>query len=181
MGTNGATGFKSQFIGSNTMRVIKQSPCAVLTIRGKEHRPGCDKIILPLDLTKETTQKVEMAIDFAKMFNSTIYAVSILNTIDQAVIDPLSKQMEEVAGEIQQSGVTCEAAIVKTVKGEDSLPKAIIGYAEKMEADLIMIMTQQETDPTEYFIGSRAQTIINKSLVPVLSLLPKNNEPLNIL
>ncbi|MBL4652793.1 MAG: universal stress protein [Flavobacteriales bacterium] len=181
MGTNGATGIKSQFIGSNTMRVIKQSPCAVLTIKGVEHKEGCETIVLPLDLTKETTQKVEHAIEFAKMFKSTVRAVSILNTNDQVVVDKLVEQMEVVVDEITKSGVLCKAAIVKIVKGEDSLPMAIIEYAEKVKADLIMIMTQQENNPTEYFIGSRAQTTINKSRIPVLSLIPRETKPLNIL
>ena len=181
MGTNGATGFKSKFIGSNTMRVIKQSPCAVLTIKGEEHRKGCENIVLPLDLTQETTQKVKQVIEYAKMFKSTVRAVSILNTNDQQIVDKLAKQMEIVVDEITKSGVLCKAAIVKTVKGEDSLPIAIIEYAEKVKADLIMIMTQQETNPTEYFIGSRAQTIINKSQIPVLSLIPREMKPLNIL
>ena len=36
-----------------------------------------------------------------------------------------------------------------------------------------MIMTQQELDFTEYFIGSTAQEIINNSELPVLSLTPE--------
>ncbi|MBL4625672.1 MAG: universal stress protein [Flavobacteriales bacterium] len=163
------------------MRVIKQSSCAVMTIKGREHRKGCENIVLPLDLTKETTQKVEQAVDFAKMFNSTIQAVSILNTNDQEIVDRLTEQMAIVVDEITKSGVACSAAIVKTVKGEDSLPTAIIGFAEKVKADVIMIMTQQESNPTEFFIGSRAQTIINRSNIPVLSLLPRISKPLNIL
>jgi nucleotide-binding universal stress UspA family protein len=181
MGTNGATGFKSQFVGSNTIRVVKRSPCAVLTIRGEKHREGCEHIVLPLDLTKETTQKIEQTVDFAKMFNSTVCAVSILNTTDQEVVIKLTRQMEMVVEEIKKSGVLCTAEIVKTVKGEDSLPTAIIGYAEKIKADVIMIMTQQESNPTEFFIGSRAQMIINSSKIPVLSLLPRKSNPLNIL
>ncbi len=181
MGTNGATGLKGQFIGSNTMRVIKRSPCAVLTIRGKEHRTGCENIVLPLDLTKETTQKVEQAVDFSKMFKSTIRAVSIVNTNDQKIIAKLTDQMDKVVEDVTKYGVSCQAALVKTVKGEDSLPLAIISYAEKVNADVIMIMTQQETNPTEYFIGSSAQTTINRSNIPVLSVLPRKLESLDIL
>jgi hypothetical protein len=35
-----------------------------------------------------------------------------------------------------------------------------------------MIMTQQETDFTERFIGSAAQDIINNSPIPVCSIIP---------
>jgi len=35
-----------------------------------------------------------------------------------------------------------------------------------------MIMTQQEIDFTDYFIGSSAQEIIHNSTIPVLSIRP---------
>src|SRR5215510_7772712 len=57
MGTNGTPGFK-RFIGSNALRVIREAPCPVITIKGKKHRPGCKNILLPLDVSKETREKV---------------------------------------------------------------------------------------------------------------------------
>ena len=44
-------------------------------------------------------------------------------------------------------------------------------------ADLVMIMTQQELNFTEYFIGSTAQEIIDNSDLPVLSLTPVKKGP----
>src|SRR6185295_19184252 len=67
MGTNGSTGIK-RFIGSNALNVIRDAPCPVITIKGKKHRYGCKLILLPLDLTKETRQKVNKAIDLANHF-----------------------------------------------------------------------------------------------------------------
>ena len=49
----------------------------------------------------------------------------------------------------------------------------MLDYAEDIAADLILIMTQQENDFKELFIGSKAQAIINKSEVPVMSVLPQ--------
>ena len=52
------------------------------------------------------------------------------------------------------------------------MSKNIIEYSEKVDAGLILIMTQQETDITEMFIGSSAQAIINNSEIPVMSVVP---------
>lgn len=41
-----------------------------------------------------------------------------------------------------------------------SLAKAVLGYSTLHQADLIMIMTQQENNFTQYLIGSSAQSII---------------------
>ncbi|MFT7102286.1 MAG: nucleotide-binding universal stress UspA family protein, partial [Bacteroidia bacterium] len=54
MGTAGSTTLKKRFIGSNALRVVRESHKPVITIKGKHHRKGCQNIVLPLDLTKET-------------------------------------------------------------------------------------------------------------------------------
>ena len=62
---------------------------------------------------------------------------------------------------------------IELVKTEGrSLPKAIIDYSKDNEADLIIIMTQQENDFTTYFIGSAAQSILYNSDIPVMSVCP---------
>ena len=48
-----------------------------------------------------------------------------------------------------------------------------VEYAKKIKADLIMIMTQEETWTDIMFINSAAQKVINESEVPVLSIRPK--------
>ena len=65
MGTAGTSSLKKKFIGSNALRVVRESHKPVITIKGKHHRKGCQNIILPLDLTKETKEKVAKAVEFA--------------------------------------------------------------------------------------------------------------------
>ena len=61
--------------------------------------------------------------------------------------------------------------MINNLKGK-SLSQSIIDYGKEVNAGCIMIMTQQETDITEMFIGSYAQAIINNSEIPVLSVVP---------
>jgi len=53
------------------------------------------------------------------------------------------------------------------------LAASILKYANSVDSDLILIMTQQETKLVEFFVGSAAQTIIRLSNVPVMSIIPK--------
>ena len=48
MGTNGSQGRSRKFIGSNAEKVVRLSKCPVITIKGVDHRDGCENIILPL-------------------------------------------------------------------------------------------------------------------------------------
>jgi nucleotide-binding universal stress UspA family protein len=173
MGTNGGnSGIRRRFIGSNSLRIVRESKVPVITIKGKHHRDGCKNIVLPLDLTKETREKVSKAIEFAKLYGSDIRVVSVLFTTDEFIVNRLTRQLSQVKGFIEKSGTRCTAEIIKGIKGEESLGQIIIDYTNKVEGDLLMIMTQQETDFTDLFIGSAAQEIINKSDVPVLSIVP---------
>jgi nucleotide-binding universal stress UspA family protein len=180
MGTNGGKGkIRRRFIGSNALRVVRESKVPVITIKGKAHRDGCKNIVLPLDLTKETREKVAKAIEFAKLYNSDIRIASVLFTTDEFIVNRLTRQLSQVKGFVEKAGVRCTAEIIKGIKGEESLGQIIIDYANKVEGDLIMIMTQQEQDITELFIGSAAQDIINRSDVPVLSIIPSPKKDLS--
>ena len=172
MGCNGTVGIRKRFIGSNALRVVREASCPVITIKGKHHREGCKNIVLPIDLSKETREKVNKALELGKLYGSTIRVVSVLFTLDEFVVNRLTRQMDQVKAFIQKAGVKCTAEMIKAIKGDESLAQAIVDYSNKVDADLIMIMTQQENDTTPLFIGSTAQGIINNSDIPVMSLIP---------
>ncbi len=177
MGTNGEDGFKKRFIGSNALRVARESKIPVITIKGKHHRNGCKNIVLPLDLTKETREKVGKAIELSRLFHgAAVRVVSVLFTTDEFVVNRLVRQLGQVKAFLEKEGVECTAEIVKSIKGKDTLAHNILEYASQVDGDLIMIMTQQEIDFTKYFIGSAAQEIINHSAIPVLSITPKDKK-----
>jgi nucleotide-binding universal stress UspA family protein len=173
MGTSGSQGLKKKFIGSNALRVVKQSHTPVITIKGKHHTKGCKIIVLPLDLTKETREKVGKAIEFAKAFRSLIITVSVMETEDEFVINHLKRQMTQVHAYIEEHGVQVTSDLVHK-KG--SVAETILEFSKNVNADLLMIMTQQEVDFTDLFIGSQAQAIINHSEIPVLSIIPRPKE-----
>ena len=175
MGCSSRKKLQKLFIGSNALRVVREANCPVITIKGKAHREGCKNIVLPLDLTKETRDKVRQAIEVANLgsYKSAIRVVSVLQSSDEFVVNKLTRQLEQVKVYIQKQGIECSAEIIKTVKGEDSLAQCIIDYAHKVDGDLMIIMTQQETNFTRMFIGSTAQEVVNNSDIPVMSIIPQ--------
>ncbi|MDO9185356.1 MAG: universal stress protein [Bacteroidia bacterium] len=173
MGTNGGEGLKKRFIGSNALRVARESKIPVITIRGKHHRNGCKNIVLPLDLTKQTREKVGKAIELSRLFNgAAVRVVSVLFTTDEFLVNRLTRQLGQVKAFLEKEGVECTAEIIKSIKSNETLAQNILEYATQVDGDLIMIMTQQEVDFTKYFIGSAAQEIIHHSTIPVMSITP---------
>ena len=175
MGCSSRKKLQKLFIGSNALRVVREANCPVITIKGKAHREGCKNIVLPLDLTKETRDKVRQAIEIAQLgtYKAAVRVVSVLQSSDEFVVNKLTRQLEQVKVYIQKQGIECSAEIIKTVKGEDSLAQCIIDYAHKVDGDLLIIMTQQEANFTRMFIGSTAQEVVNNSDIPVMSIIPQ--------
>jgi len=171
MGTNGVPPeLAKKVIGSNAFRVVTTSPCPVITIKGKNHFEGCRTIILPLDLEKETKEKVSHALTLARLWDATVKVVSVVEGNDMDALAKLNANLNQVENFLVAGGVKTTIELVK-IDGR-SLSKAILDYSNEYEADLIMIMTQQETDVTSHFISSAAQSIIYNSEVPVMSVRP---------
>jgi nucleotide-binding universal stress UspA family protein len=165
IGFNGTKGLTA-FIGHNTLRLVRLSPCPVITIKGKSHRNGCKNIVLPLDFTKETRVKVAKAIEIAEYFGSTVHIVMVVENKEyEAKIMQYALQTKKM---IEEKGIKCTTDKISGSK----VANLVIEYSEKVEADLILIMTQEELGINEMLIGSTAQKIINFSDIPVLSIRP---------
>lgn len=171
MGTNGAPSeFAKKVIGSNAFRVVTHSTCPVITIKGKDHFKGCRNIILPLDLEKETKEKVSHALILARLWGSTVKVVSISKSNDEETSAKLRANLKQVKKFLTDGGISTEAELIKA--DGRSLSQSVLDYSNNNDGDLIMIMTQQESDFTNHFIGSSAQSIIYNTDTPVMSVRP---------
>ncbi len=173
METNGSQGRSSKIIGSNAERVVRLSKCPVITIKGKDHRNGCENIILPIDLEKETKQKVTYALEYARYWNATIRVVSVVLRDNQAVRTKLIKNINQVKNFIIKAGVKCTAELVEGEK-KQTLGDFVFEYGKRFDADLIMIMTKNE-ESFSNTISDTARYIINNSEVPIMSIRPKES------
>ncbi|HHZ65994.1 MAG TPA: universal stress protein, partial [Flavobacteriales bacterium] len=171
MGTSGSMGLM-KFIGSNTLRVVRESKIPVISVKGTDIKPGLDNILLPLDLSKETKEKVAKAIWLSKLYGGVkVSVVSVAYTSDKTLLAKMKKQEAQVINFLQGKGIIATSEFIRDSGGK-KLADLILDYAKKVDAGLIMIMTQQENDITDMFIGSAAQAIINNSEIPVMSVVP---------
>lgn len=156
-------------------KILEKIHIPVVTIRYANFNQQYKRIILPLDLTKATTQKVSKAIELSKLSTGTkINVLSVLFTEDQFDINRLTRQMIDVKTEIEKSGVECIAEIVKASHEDDSLGSVIVDYAHKSEADLIMIMSSSNNNQ-KHNIDKDVLEIITTSNLPVMNIIPYAN------
>ena len=176
MGTD-STSNKSRlrkFIGSNAERVVRSANCPVITIKGKEHRDGCKNIILPLDSERETKEKVNYAIKYAKYWKSTIKIVSLS---EEDSLNKLISNINQVKKYILDSGISCTSELIEN-SGNMQLGPHVIDFSLKYKGDLIIIMTRKEELSFSNSLSSTARYIINSSKIPVMSIRPKERKHL---
>ncbi len=172
MGTNGANGME-QFVGSTTTRVISSSSVPVIAV--KDHRPNhtFDNIVLPIDLTKSSKQKLVWAIKFAKKFGSTIRVIMEVES-DKFFKNKVEANKAYVERVFRDNGVNFDVKLLDDRKYPDHLGKDTVQFADEHDADLIMIMTQEEAKFTDFFVGTYAQQIVsNAQNTPVMCINPK--------
>ena len=177
MGTNGSDGSSRKIMGSNAERVVSLAHCPVITIKGKNHGEGCKNIILPLDLEKQTKEKVTYALEYARYWDATIRIVSVVLRDNQEVREKLVKNINQVKKFISDAGVKCTADLVEGDK-KQTLGDFIFKYEKSFDADLIMIMTKKEELTLSNNISVTARYIINNSEIPVMSIRPKKQKHL---
>lgn len=168
--TNGSIGVDEYWVGNNAFRVVKSAPCPVITIHPKsESRINFDHILLPIDTTSYTMQKVPLIIELAGLLGSEIHILGLNAT----GLLTLQKKVDDNVRKTEQ--LLMEQKIIYTTEmiKNSNITKTILSYADKIEAGLIAIMTEQEPSESSLMMGPQAQHIINMSEVPVLNIQPR--------
>lgn len=164
MGTHGATGFQEFWLGSNTYKVVSSSKCPVLTIRYGCRSVDFKKIVLPLDTSFESRQKIPTAISLANRLKASIHVLGVSTSKDKEAEYAVRNYIRQAIDIITDSGIVSTS---ETQLG-GNITNVTIAYAEKINADLIVIMTEQEPQIGSFFLGKFAQQMVNNSPVPVL-------------
>lgn len=166
MGTHGASGYKEFFIGSNAQRVVTLAEVPVLTMQKEIGEKGFKNILIPIDDSIHSRQKLNMALVFAKLYQAHIHLLGLPDSKEEADLNKFKIKMKSVEDLVASQNLSYTEKIVH----ESSLAKAANDYAEKNKCDLIVINTGHESEITGIFLGAFAQQIVNHSKIPVLSI-----------
>jgi len=166
MGTHGVSGFQEFLMGSNSYRVVMGAPCPVITVQTHAKKIGFKDIILPIDNSSVSRQKVKQAVEIAKHYNSVIHIAGIMTMSDVEMQRRFEVKVHQVKEYVEEYEVPYT---VKMFKGEN-IASITMEYAAQINADLIIIMTEQES--AGLFMGSFAQQVVNHSKIPIMSIRP---------
>ncbi len=170
VGTHGMSGIKKGLLGRNSYKTIEQATVPGLIVREDfNFNKDLEKIVVPIDSSDDTRQKVAYAAAFAKTFGSTIHLLGLYtsNAPDiRRIVDNYIKMVERYFNKNKVTYTTTTKEVEKNVT------LTTLDYANSINADLIAIMTEQESALTSLILGTYAQQMINQSNIPVLTVRP---------
>lgn len=167
--------FRSFLGGSNVSKFIKNAPCPVITMRSKDNRNSCSNILMPIDLSAESREKVGITVQLAKYYNATIRIVSVFSPSDEKYENKLLPYLNQVKKFIKDRGVECTNKSIPS----NSPAEAIVAYANNNDCDLIVLMNKKDLSIGEMFGGAVSIKIVETSNVPVLSVNPMKRESIS--
>ena len=173
MGTHGVSGFEEFFVGSNAFRTINLTSVPVLILReGIEINRDLTEILVPLDTSFETLQKMKISIEFAKDFNAKICLLGVVNPVSNDIKHVINVQMQHAAAMCKKANVRYD---VQTLDVPGDSISALLGAAKKMDVNLMVIMREEENDLSSVWMGSNTRQIVNNSPMPLL-IVPNVNQ-----
>jgi len=169
MGTQGKDSKSDLFLGSTAYRLVTKSSVPVMTIKDQVSKKGYQNILLPIDLSFHSRQKVNYAISMAKVFSAKITVLGLYDEKekdDKFKLEVIAKQIAKLC---EKSKVPYEQYIDKT---DHRISKTNV-FAKKHKSDLIVTMTDQKIDGYSGLLNSYDHELIHTSKIPVISIEPE--------
>ncbi len=173
MGTHGAKGLQKIF-GSHAIKVITSSNTPFIVTQSKKPGPDINRIVLPVDLTKESIQITRFAKDVAKRFDSEVHLIHDTES-DEWLANKVRNNVNMVKAELKKEGIKHE---VHQLDGKEAFHKEVIDYCAKFRGDLIAV-THFSDSILPQFDKFSQEIITNHLEVPVLIVNGRNISNVN--
>jgi len=179
MGKRGL-GLKDRILlGSNTNKVLRMAKVPVLAVRHKKgDKIDIKKVLVPTDLSELTSISLDLAIDLANRFDSTIYLLHVLQLhhsyeistskvieeLRMLALKELRSQLDRIPKE-KTKGINIREKVTLFLRAWFG----IVHFTEEEGIDLIIMTTHGRNGLSRFILGSVAEKVISESPCPVLA------------
>jgi len=170
IGTHGRTSTRL-FSTSGAFQIVEKCSIPVVTIKdGARISTDIKTILVPIDGSLESRQKVLYSVRMSRIFNAEIHMLAMYHTKTGSVIESINSYTKQAAAYLERQSINF---VVKSIETDDVV-RTTINYCEEIDADLIASMSTQLSSTSNLWKGTYAEQIICKSHVPVLNIQTKD-------
>ena len=170
MGTHGMKGLQ-YIVGSHALRVITETKAPFVVVQDNTVvKTNIQKILVPLDLHKETKQKIKFSGDMAEKFKASVDII-IPNEKDEYLKNQVMRNMSYAEGYFESREIPFQTIMAE--KDSDEFADAVVTYAAEAKIDLICILNFANEKMIHAFGKDAEQKVItNAAAIPVMVLNP---------
>lgn len=171
MGTHGMKGLQ-HLVGSHALRVITDTKAPFIVVQDNTAiEPRVKKILVPLDLHKETKQKIKYTADIAEKFKAKVEII-IPNESDEFLRNQLERNMAYSEGYFEERGIPYQSTVAQNKGG--AFADQVVEHAKNSKIDLICILNFANEKLIHAFGSDAEQKVItNNAAIPVMVLNPE--------
>lgn len=168
MGTHGTHGWQ-HLTGMNALKVITHSSVPFIIVQAKTPKEkGYNDILVPLDLNKETKQKLAIVANIAKYFNSRVHVVTPEET-DEFLRHQVKGNILFAKKYFEERNIE----VTTTVLPSSGFGKNVLNHGISIGADLIAIMNLNKNNMLGTILSNHEEMIItNEAQIPTLIMNP---------
>jgi nucleotide-binding universal stress UspA family protein len=161
MGTKGASGLRELLIGSNAERIVRRSPCPVITVRTYEKLKNIKNIVFPNSLEEEQDDLVEHIKLLQGFLKASLHVVWI-NTPGNFTSDNITLiRLKDFAKRFELTNYTLN------IFNDAYEESGVISFAHMIKADMIAMGTHGRKGISHIMSGSLAEDVVNHIDCPV--------------
>ena len=184
-GTRGLTGWKRLLLGSTATRLVRRSPCPVLSVHPEDtgrHRE-LRTVLVPTDFSEDAALAADAAVHLLAPDTKARIVLLHAYHVPTEYVAPLSVpvpllledvvqveaaakvEMAETAARVRARGIAVETRVV-----EGYPPQVIVDQARELDADLIAMGTHGRSGVKRLIMGSTAERVLPAAPCPVLTV-----------
>lgn len=173
MGTHGAHGWQ-HVTGSHALKVITSSSVPFVIVQEKGIKEtGYDDIVVPMDLHKETKQKLAIVANLATYFKSRVHVITPDET-DEFLRHQVQANIQFANKFFSERGIEVTTKLAPS----SGFDKEVVKHAVNIDADLIAIMNLNRSNFFGSMTANYEQYIItNDAKIPALVVNPVDLNP----
>lgn len=166
MGSHGATGIRERVLGSQTQRVVRQSPAPVLVIKHKPERKGFKSILFATTFHENPEATIEPVMKLASAYTGKVHILYVGLEKDTQTKAEVEAKMLQLEHRFPKATFTRNFITTND-------PEWGIQYVAKDIAPDVIALTTQLKVGKFLFTHSLAEDLVNHENRPVLVVNPK--------
>ena len=163
MGTRGDTGLHELFLGSRTEKVVRYAACPVLSVRGNPGEFKLRNVVLATDFSDEISPLLDRLRQLQEVFDFYLHILYINTPLNYDTTFRIEERMQQF---LQKHNLQ---SYCTRIVDEYTYHEGIRRYAERIQADMIAMITHGRKGMAYLLDGSVAEEVVNHATTPVLT------------